>query len=113
MATQGVLSVRRNGQVVLKCIAGIDGGKAYKLADQLLDLMQDAGWELPSLQDVYALALSVGFGTAEDLVVMNRRDVYHETGGPLPVPYRHTFNRSRFNPRWKDGTAGHVVVINI
>ena len=110
MATQGVVSLVSNQKVVLKVITGCDGDRAQQLADRL----QNA-WPMPA-EAVHEVALEIGFGSEESLVVMTGEEVcYHGDEGreALHSRYRGTFQNPRFNPRWVVGTADHVVVINI
>jgi hypothetical protein len=100
MATHGIVSVIKDGVVILKVIAGCNGWLASKLANQL----KLAG-NYDDLESIFKKALAIEFGSLETLVVMNAVTTffsvnYSEEPSPL---YRKTFNNPRFNPRWESG----------
>jgi hypothetical protein len=108
MATQGLVTVRRKGKVALKIVAGCNGMQAAMLARKLR-----AKKEVPTLKEAYDLAVSTKFGSGECLVVINETgELYKgdEEVGPL---YRETFDQPRFNPRWKQGTADHIILVDL
>jgi hypothetical protein len=95
MATQGLVSVVRDGKVVLKVITGCDGYNARLLANELVR------GKCLDLEYVYNLALAMNFGGRISLVVMNADDVLSED--EVSSLYRETFDNPRFNPRWASG----------
>lgn len=107
MATQGIVSVVSGGKVVMKVVAGCNGMKAQEVADQLR-----VGWP-HTAADAYTLANTCGFGCEDCLVVVTESETVSEGDEELSASYRETFNDPRFNPRWKQGIAGHTVVIEV
>lgn len=109
MATQGLVTVTKGGQVLMKFIAGSDGDAAVDLAAAIRE------WREPPspLSNAYDIALAHGFGTKESLVVMNREDVEFRGDEDLDKRYRETFDQPRFNPRWDVGTADYVEVVEL
>ena len=109
MATQGIVTIVRDEKVVMKFIAGCDGMSAGKLARAL----KKRG-TVPKLSEAYNLSRELNFGSPKSLVVMGeKRSKFDRSIGRLPVLYRRTFSQPRFNPRWKDGTADHVKVVEL
>ena len=111
MATQGLVTVKSGDKVLMKVVAGCDGNNAQKLADKLKDT-----WPVDAFK-AYQLAQEVGFGDEDCLVAITISEavsggdkVGDEELGPL---YRTTFQQPEFNPRWENGTADHVIVINV
>ncbi len=107
MATQGLITVRSGGQVVMKVVTGSDGYNAQILSDLI-----KARWPL-SPEDAYQLALSAGFGSSASLVVLTEDSECHQCDDDLSPLYRDTFYQPRFNPRWRNGTADHIIVIDV
>lgn len=105
MATQGIVSLTRNGDVVLKCVAGCDGMSAPKVARYLRDH--------PDItpHDAFRACLELGFGCSECLVVQSSNDDIRVTDELLDHRYRDHFNDPRFNPRWNHGTADYLEVV--
>jgi len=108
MATQGLVTIQKNGEVVMKIVAGCDGMQAGTLASAIRGLDR-----VPGLYEAYDLALKVGFGSKENLVVLEKKASFHQCEEILSRRYRRTFKQPRFNPRWKYGTADHIQVVNL
>ena len=106
--TQGIVTVVKDGKVIIKIITGSDGKKAAKLAKRI-----EKDSTLKSAKDLYALAIKIGFGGEDSLVVLTETKTFHKTGERINRRYRQTFNQPEFNPRWKEGTAEHVKVVNL
>lgn len=106
MATQGLVTVVKDGRVVMKIITGSDGMHAPTLASVL-----KASRQVPQLEEAYKLALSLGFGSRGSLVVMNETQELFHGDDDLSSLYRETFGQPEFNPRWKQGTADHIEVV--
>lgn len=108
MATNGIVSVTENGQVIVKVITGCDGGRAMDLAVFLREVEQA---DLVP-RKVYCLAREV-FGCSACLVVMVRVngkiESCHECDEDLSPLYDLTFDCAFFNPRWSLGIASDVV----
>jgi hypothetical protein len=109
MATQGLVTIVHQGNVVMKFVAGCDGMKASKLAKVLREMAAVPD----TLKAAHDLALKLGFGCQNCLVVMNERRARCCGSDRLTRLYRKTFVQPKFNPRWEQGTADHVVVINL
>lgn len=106
--TQGVLSVVQNGKVRLKVVAGCDGARVIGLAARIRELGQ-----LPTIEEVYAMACVIGLGSVQSLVVMNETEMKYEGDGQVGELYRKTFNLPDFNPRWEQGMADYVEIVNL
>ena len=109
MATQGIVSVRENGIVVMKVVAGCDGYNAQKLADKLRN-----NWPV-DIDRARQMAMDSQFGDPDCLVVMTKSDIRngHGIGDEIGRRYRKTFRIPEFNPRWSRGTADYIVVIDV
>lgn len=122
--TQGIVSVRRNGQMIYKIITGHDGRSA---ADVVLDIREHFRLhnELPDVSDLVDICAKHGFGCSECLVILqfnpckyNEPNVYSkqdlsEGGEEGKARYLDTFHVAQFNPRWKYGTASYVEVVDL
>jgi hypothetical protein len=107
--TNGLVSVRVNGSVVLKIIAGSDGMNAVAVADAIKKMTK-----VPGPNEAYDLAIRLGFGGEDNLVVMDAQNIVHKTGHHTLSPrYRRTFGVSTFNPRWSRGSAPYVVIVDM
>ena len=107
MATNGIVSVVKDGQVVLKCIAGCDGHHAEDVADWLRE-NRDA-----CEQEVYDACLELGFGCQECLVVQGPVVTVFRGDFDLGPLYRKRFSDPRSSPRWGSGIAACVEVVEI
>ncbi|MSU75067.1 MAG: hypothetical protein EXS55_00930 [Candidatus Magasanikbacteria bacterium] len=108
MATQGLVTVRKGGEVVMKIVAGMDGMKANQVANAVAKLGR-----APTVDEAWRLAIKRGFGHAATLVVMTATQVRQGgDNGRLDRRYRRTFHRPEFNPGWKHGTADHIKVVD-
>jgi hypothetical protein len=107
MATQGMVTVRKNRRVVLKIVAGCDGWNAVDVARAIRRLKT-----IPSMTQALALAQNHGLGCQKCLLVITATQTLtqcEEEPNPL---LRSTFNRSRFNPRWERGTADYIKIVD-
>jgi len=105
MATQGVLSVVRNGKVVAKLVTGSDGYQLPKLAD----IIRKNG--ISDVATIFASAVVLGVGSMGSLFVMGENNIITNSDEEVPDAYRQTFSDPRWNPRWKLGTAEYVEVV--
>lgn len=105
MGTQAVVALVAGGQVRLKAICGINGGKADALADWL-HANSNA-----TAQDLYDHARKIQFGDEGDLVVMDKDIALFAGDEELTPRYRETFADPRFNPRWACGLADIQLVV--
>ena len=112
MATQGVVSVSDElYHTLFKIVTGCDGYNAKELALAILEKVAEGNTLTIDL--LYDLALGCGFGDADTLVVMSD-DAIKEKGDFAVSPlYRMTFKNPWFNPRWEQGTADHVLCVDI
>lgn len=110
MATNGIISIIKNDQVQIKCVAGCNGMEAEKTAKALSELQN------PTIDEVYKVCLDNHFGCKDCTVVQSETehrchpDYQEEELDPL---YKEKFNDPHFNPRWSYGTAAYKVVINL
>jgi hypothetical protein len=109
MATQGLVTVtgKSEDKVLMKIVAGCNGFNAQKFAYYLRE-----SWPV-NASDVYHKALELGLGCYMCLVVISDIEVYSEDVGELSTLYRETFQQPKFNPRWKNGTADFIVVVEV
>jgi hypothetical protein len=107
MATQGLITVQSGGHVLMKIVAGCNGYNAPKLAEEI-----KKRWPL-STKDAYKLAFSMNFGCPPCLVAFTESEVAFVEDEELDPLYRETFQEPRFNPRWKQGIADYIEIINV
>ncbi len=105
MATQGIVTITQDDKVKLKIVAGCNGMKAPNVVGLLMGMKK-----IPSAVEAYRLAREAGFGSPE-VVVLDEKDAYHNTGEDLHPRYRATFDQPEFNPRWEQGIADYVEVL--
>ena len=108
MATQGLVTIQKGGEVVMKIVAGSDGMHANSLVSAIRELGR-----VPRLEEAYDLAQEAGFGSEDDLVVVGRNGMFHQTGEQLPPSYQRTLHQPRFNPRWSSGTADFIRIVKL
>lgn len=68
---------------------------------------------IDNLQDIYDLALEIGFGCEDCLVVMDKDNIIFKGDEELDPLYREMFDNPSFNPRWKSGIADFVIILKI
>lgn len=107
MATQGVVSIAKSGQTIIKAICGCNGYQAQ----ELVNAVKGKHCDTLTLRSVYDAAREVAFGCRNCLVVMDQEEIIFN--GELPDLYRKTFDDPEFNPRWENGTADCVEVVEI
>jgi len=89
MSTPGLVTVMSSeNKVVMKILAGCNGSKAEKVANQLKKT-----WPI-SIDDVYKAAKKAGFGCTNCLVVVTSSEIKHETGAIC----RKGFQRPKSHP---------------
>lgn len=106
MGTQAVVSLVRDGETIIKVIAGCNGCNATKLADAIRD------GSLYDCNEIHGAAREVNFGCRSCLVIQDVSGEIYMGDGELPPEYRLRFNEPKFNPRWKSGEAEHVVLVD-
>ncbi len=107
MSTQGIISIVKDDKVLFKCVAGCNGMTAKETSKEISDL------DDLSLESIYEVCAENNFGCDECLVVQNENDhISSYSGEELDVLYKEKFHDSKFNPRWKYGTAAHTEIIH-
>ncbi len=118
--TQGIVTIRKNGVVRFKCIAGSDGMQAKDLKNELEKYTFD---EL-SVELLFNLCEKVKFGSIDyNLVIQKKRygetkvQVFHRLKDEEIVQDSLYYNESlfknpEFNPRWECGLAEHTLIVN-
>ena len=106
MATNGIISVVKNGKTIFKCVAGCNGMTANQTADAIKRL------ENPTIDQVYKTCLDYNFGCKDCTVVQTENDFRQaDMEDDLPELFKKKFSDPEFNPRWERGTASHVELI--
>ncbi len=111
MGTQAIISIRKNGNMEMKIIAGINGANASAVAKAIRKL-----GEVPTLNKAYDIAVENEFGVEESLVVMTALDHLFKDGDlsdELSDRYYKTFDNPNFNPRWEQGFADYVEIVDL
>lgn len=111
MSTQGMVTIRKEGRVVMKIVAGCGGDLASVVANSLL-----AAWPV-SAQQACRIAKAIGFGCKNCLfVVTSSKIVYRgeaEMEEAATIRCRKTFNQPGFNPRWDNGLTEFLEIIDL
>lgn len=105
--TQGLVTVQKNGKVVMKIVAGNDGQQAKVVAKAIRKR-----WPV-DIDAAYRLALSKGFGSVQSLVVITGSHHRYDGDDKLGPLYRRTFNQPKFNPRWAAGIADCTEIVDV
>lgn len=108
MATQGLLSITLSGKVVAKIVVGANGYNIPKLAESLRKNPTTGSNEL------LKRCLEHDLGGCS-LIVQSSPKMWLSDGGDeeLPKLYKTKFHDPRFNPRWKNGTASYVEIVEL
>jgi len=114
MATLGLVSVVKDGKVVFKCVAGMDGMAARKVAAKIRKLPFDH----LTVKLLYQLCIDMRFGHKETLVVQSENENYCDESiacDPRPeddlYENKDKFKDPKFNPRWECGLSDHVSIV--
>jgi hypothetical protein len=112
--TQAVVSVRRDGKVVMKLVCGCCGTEARTLAAALRALGR-----VPTLPEGLQMAANARYGcpaciaaVTPELTCLPDGEYRDETEYPWLMFYRTTFDDPNFNPRWALGTADYVEIVD-
>lgn len=108
MATQGMVSVTKNGATAIKIIAGCNGYNAPLVGEAVRRLER-----IPTIEEAFEIATEHSFGSESCLVVMDGTRHIFESDEALPDRYRETFDDPRFNPRWDSGEVEYLEVIEM
>jgi hypothetical protein len=114
--TQGLVSiVDQDGRVLYKLVTGADGYLAPDVAREALAVLEDGG----AARELREMAIELGFGEegSGSFIVQtpthdldgSGRDVTAE----LPPSWREHFADPRWNPRWAQGTAEYVEIVQV
>lgn len=106
MSTQGLLTLTRNGEVILKAVCGCNGFNVGALAEKV------EGLDILVVNEVYRAAKEVRFGCPACLVVFDEDEKRSQDDEGLDL-YRETFSQPRFNPRWRRGDGAETMVIRV
>lgn len=108
MATQGMVSILKNGETFIKIVVGCDG---YNIDDFCQEIINK---KTVNLTELYYMALKCDFGCGECLVVMNEEKILHPELESIDWSlYRNTFHNSNFNPRWESGITEYFKILNV
>lgn len=108
MATQGIISIVKNGNVVFKCVAGCNGMTAKKTADALKELKN------PTLEAIYDVCVANDFGCDECIAVQSASEIRTINGTEAGAGfYAKNFSDAKFNPRWECGLADYIEVVEL
>jgi hypothetical protein len=108
MATNGIVSVIKDGKTLFKCVAGCNGMTAEKLVKALAEVKE------LTLDNVYKACLDHDFGCKDCTVVQSENDFRAaDQEEPLPPLYKEKFSDPQFNPRWDIGIASHKATLDL
>jgi hypothetical protein len=107
MGTNGILSITKNGQTLVKVVCGCEGMEIPKLAKALKQK------KLIATEDVYNLSQEY-VGCEDCLVVQDATGIFFGIKEEeLPKLYKEKFFDPKFNPRWEQGTAAYTEIIEV
>ncbi|MBE3084617.1 MAG: (2Fe-2S)-binding protein [Bacteroidetes bacterium] len=105
MSTNGILSITKNGQTIIKVVCGCDGMDIPELAKAIKKK------KLITAEDIYNLARK-HVGCEKCLVVQDAEgNFFGLEEDDLPKLYKEKFLDPKFNPRWERGTAAYTEII--
>jgi hypothetical protein len=118
--TNGIVSIRKDGQMLYKVVVGHDGQNASKVASRVRSLAR-----IPTVEELATICAEEDFGCNDCLIILendpenwNRpkilkgKEVDWDDDNPEYQRYYDTFHVAEFNPRWKFGIAPYVEVID-
>ncbi len=107
MTKQVLISVLCGNIVMLKITAeSPNSAVSSSLVDYLKKLK-----EIPSLEELYDCALTLGVGTEENLIVMNKEEDYIFKGpGKIDEMFIHNFQKARYNTYTLNGPSEYYQV---
>lgn len=98
MATNGVLSMVKNGQVEVKIIVGCNGFNVDDLSETVTLEMTE--------HDLEDAAINVDFGCDDCRVIMMRENISGH-----PPHYQADFHNPKINPRWLSRHVSYHTVV--
>jgi hypothetical protein len=118
MGTQAVVSVRQDDNVVMKLVAGCNGVQTRTLADAIRRLGR-----VPTFLEASVIARDAHYGCDACFVVVTPGMVFISNVDAYERPeeydnpngfesYFRTLNDPNWNPRWANGTATHVEIVD-
>lgn len=106
MATQGLLSIVRDGRTLWKIITGSDGYNIPRVAYNF------AVSGIPDdIDAVYVIVVEL-FRPSSSLFVLGESEWRGGNCDEVPYMYGETFHRPEFNPRWRYGTADYAMILD-
>ena len=127
--TNGVLAIRKKGELIYKCVVGCDGSKIRFVVQAIHERYGPRGAQpaigFPTADELYEMCISHGFGCRDCLVILElnperwNEPFIHGKHSELDedaegkARYLDTFHVAQFNPRWKYGIAPYVEVIDL
>ena len=105
--TNGIVSILKDGKVILKAVAGCNG---YPAADVAKAVRKSPGLSVPML---YAICRECDFGCEDCLVVQDVQTHKFAGDDELGPLYKAEFSNPRFNPRWVKGTAEYTEIVEL
>jgi len=108
MSTNGMISIVKNGETIVKVIAGCDGYNAESATQEIIEYIAMGGEDL---EDIYEIAVEKKFGCKDCLTVLGKKRSLCKGYSSEPISYRETFDDPQFNPRNKDGSVEYLFII--
>ncbi len=113
MATQGLITGVKNGNVWYKIVVGCDGSNITKVAGWLRDrafMHSNFGKEMLGILQL--VASDLGCDSCRVILLRTEIGIGSDSLEPLSDLYKDTFDCPNFNPRWDVGTADYAEVVN-
>ena len=107
MSTPGLVTIRKDGQVVMKLAAGCSGMYKGAVADAIRELNR-----VPTFDEAKKIAGAADFGCENCFVVMDGEDIFWpEEDGTPPEHFRSTFSDPSRNPHWMFGDSVELEIV--
>lgn len=91
----------------MKAVCGCGGHNVKKLSDEINKIKS------VTKEEMYKIALLVGFGCEKCLVVQDAVGVEKSNPDDVGELYRQKFNDPNFNPRWECGLVAEKIVMEL
>lgn len=107
--TNGLVSVLRNDEVIVKVVAGCNG---YLSTDLSTAIQKD---NISDPEAIFNLAKKIGFGSQDCLVVQDHCVNFYDGDESLGILYydQLKFKDPKFNPRWECGICSCTEIVHI